>query len=742
MISRIRLVRYGLFQDRSFDFAPVTIFLGPNESGKSTLFDALFDSTTVAPGTHGKVKRNVARYGKGREVVVEGTIPPPEISPEEFLSVLAVDSGDLTVPEGRGPWIDRLKAQLFTDGVDPLEIAQELAKEASEKKSAGHIKEYLRLQKQEEEIRSSLEEALARRREMVQRRKEADDAAKTRGRKERELATVAEERRSKKALLQSGEQQLRRRQIRQALSEAADLLGVEGELERDSYPGDADAEELRNLLHRREEAEADLREAEQILRTTEMRLSEVRSSLAEVERRGARLRQQVPLAQSLREILDRGFGTGSLRRRLIFLSLALLAGFGTAATAVFLMSPPESFLAGAGGALVTGLLLIAGLIRRGPSLGEIRDRWLAATGDSLSAESPEGLRRELSGVESVLDHVERELQEHQERLTSLGREADGLRDSYYRRENDLRQIATALEQWASRFSVKTPEEGLRKASRGRELGQRRSLLYDHLEPWKDEFGVEDLGALREELRLQAGALEEAVASTGRLEATDLKALRREVEALEENEEELRREIQQLETEEAAKRATYSELFAGLPEQILAGQRALTSTQGELRRLDRRRRGAGIASEIFARLAEDSTLALGDLAGELGATYRKITGSDAGVLIDRIDPREASAVDAGGTSRGLADLSQGTQDVLMWSFRIEMARKARPEPAILVLDDPFLAVDPERRSNCLSVLKERLVDHGWQVILLTKDEPLAMEARNLHPESVVHTLKRR
>ena len=735
------MLRFGLFQDRSFALAPVTVFLGPNESGKSTLFDALFDSITAAPGTHGKVKRNAARYGKEREVVLEGSIPHPEISPEEFLSVLAVDSGDLTVPEGRGPWIDRLKAQLFTDGVDPGEIAQELAKEASQKRSAGHIKEYLRLKEQEEEVENSLRELLDRRQEMVQRRKEADEAATSRRQKEIELSQAAGELRSKRALLQGAEHQLRRRQIRQALSEANDLRSVEAELDRESYPREGDTEELRGYMKQREEAEARLREVEQSLRTTELRQSEAQSALAQVERRGGRLRQQVPLAQSLRERIEKGFGAASFRRRLLFLSVALVVGIGTVATILFLFGPPETYIAGVAGGTLTAVLVVAGLIRRGPSLAEIRDRWLAATGEALSAESPEGLRRELSGVESVLEHVDREVREYQERLEVLNRESEALQDSCYRREAELREIVGRIGKWTARFGVTTFEEGLRKASRRRELEQRRSLLQEHLAPWQEEMRVEGLGALQEELRLQVGAHEETGAAV-HLEPSELQALRREVKELETRGEELRRDIRILETEEGTKRGTYSELFAGLPQQILSNQRALNAIRADLGRLERRRRGAGIASEIFGRLAEDSSLALGDLAEELGATYRRITGSDSGIQIDRIDPQGASAVDAGGTTRALADLSQGTQDVLMWSFRLEMARKARPEPAILVLDDPFLAVDPERRSNCLSVLKERLLDHGWQVVLLTKDEDLAREAKELHPESLLHRLDRR
>ena len=41
MLKTLHLTRFGKFRERQFEFEAVTLFHGPNESGKSTLFDAL-----------------------------------------------------------------------------------------------------------------------------------------------------------------------------------------------------------------------------------------------------------------------------------------------------------------------------------------------------------------------------------------------------------------------------------------------------------------------------------------------------------------------------------------------------------------------------------------------------------------------------------------------------------------------------------------------------------------------------
>jgi DNA repair exonuclease SbcCD ATPase subunit len=740
MISKIVLPRYGCFTDAAFEIGQVTVFSGPNESGKSTLFDALFDAITEAPGTHGKVKANTGRYGKERQVLLEGSLPPPEISPEEFLSILAVDSGDLTVPEGRGPWLDRLKAQLFTDGVDPGGLARELAAEATERKSARHMREHQGLIERRRELVDAHQRALERRNDMVGRRKEADAAATRRRGLEERLAKVVAGRKAAETTLAVVEQQWRRRQLGQALGEIGDLTRIEGQLAQASFPGEEALREVEALVKRREETLSALAEGTREVETCRNRFDEATSELSALEAEAGALRHQIPLAQSLRGILEEQFGSrASVRRTVTLVGGVTLMLLSVAAGLLFFEGAQKLWLS-AGGGLVGLLIVLLGLRRRGPGISDIKDRWTAATGKTLLSEGVEGLVRELSGIESVLQHLEGQLSEARRSVEQSGK---SLRDAESRTrllEERRKEATTLLDRWLAEHRAATPEEAARRGQERRELEQRVNLIREHLKPWQEELGVTDLGVLREELRAQLGSLD-ALSAQSVVEESDVPNLRRRVTDLKAEEQALRETIQVLDTEEKSKRATYSEVFAGLPEQILSIERELEATEARIAHLDRRRRSAAIASTIFEQLSADATIQLEGLAQELGEAYRGITGSEALVVLGSIDAKEASAVDAGGTTRSIAELSQGTKDVLMWTFRIAMAKKARSEPAIFVLDDPFLAVDNARIRKCLLLLRESLVAEGWQVVLLTKDRNLAEAATKLHPKSILHELNR-
>ena len=67
MIEHLHLKRFGRFTDRAFPFAPSVVFHGPNESGKTTIFDALFTTLCKVPKV-GAYKTDIyQRYGDAME---------------------------------------------------------------------------------------------------------------------------------------------------------------------------------------------------------------------------------------------------------------------------------------------------------------------------------------------------------------------------------------------------------------------------------------------------------------------------------------------------------------------------------------------------------------------------------------------------------------------------------------------------------------------------------------------------
>ena len=69
MIRRLELPDFGKFRKTGLDLGPFTIITGPNEAGKTTVFDALFDALCAESRHEGRPlwKNLAARYGALRK---------------------------------------------------------------------------------------------------------------------------------------------------------------------------------------------------------------------------------------------------------------------------------------------------------------------------------------------------------------------------------------------------------------------------------------------------------------------------------------------------------------------------------------------------------------------------------------------------------------------------------------------------------------------------------------------------
>jgi uncharacterized protein YhaN len=87
------------------------------------------------------------------------------------------------------------------------------------------------------------------------------------------------------------------------------------------------------------------------------------------------------------------------------------------------------------------------------------------------------------------------------------------------------------------------------------------------------------------------------------------------------------------------------------------------------------------------------------------------------------------------------LSSGTRDAFLLAARLALARKSTGRRALIVLDEPFIALDRKRTGRALSVLKAFFEKTGWQIILFTKDEALEKQVRAVFGENLlVHELR--
>ena len=134
-----------------------------------------------------------------------------------------------------------------------------------------------------------------------------------------------------------------------------------------------------------------------------------------------------------------------------------------------------------------------------------------------------------------------------------------------------------------------------------------------------------------------------------------------------------------------------------------------------------------ALEIFGRIESQEEQKLSELFdpdGPASRTFEQLTGGRYTQVAYDPDAHDLVVERQDGREFRPEVLSQGTKDQLYFATRISLAQQLLGStPGFLLLDDPFLAADPDRLNQGFQMLQE-LADDGWQILYLTAKQEVS------------------
>ena len=690
MITVMRLERFGAFIDRELEFGTVTLFVGPNESGKTTIVDALCDVLCKPRSNRRAGKRLALRYGTDRRVSAEFDGEPMTIPEDAFYDLFAIRSGELNLDVKPGSsWVETLKAELFTAGLDPKRMHAALGRRASNDGGSRHNRELRELREEQHQ--------LAERRDLLEERVVAARAAESAVAGQRaERSRLAAELDGLTRTLDERQRQARHRLHHAEHREAERLLQRFEELSREPDAVPASSGEAASRLQELSEA-------------SDAAAQEVTRARAELEQARRQLQDTAGGAPAHAASAEGASGIATV------VVLALLAG-GVLAVLVLILGLPMLAAVTAGVAATAGTVAFAALIRqRAAGFASIREE---------------------------TDRAAERLRVRRERHDQLERELRG---------------------FLERYGAESKEQLLMQLGGARADESRRRDAEVELAAAARERGLRDLDTLRQMLREQlrdgprtpeASVSEEPVRSTvDSYPTTDEERLRARAVELRERLEELDEKVGRDREKAAALSAGAAEMTE-LNTRIAAADRRIASLE-----LDRR--AAGIAASLFARIADESTAALDELSADIGSRYTAVSGSAAaqGAVFTVGSPQssltpdpelsssvnlealeeEPLIVDAYGVARPADQLSQGTRDAYSLAARLALAERAQRGAGLLIMDEPFHAMDTTRMRRALRLIARFQERTGWQLVVMTTDERVALAVSTQFAGAQVHRL---
>ncbi|MDB5104626.1 MAG: hypothetical protein JWP91_2315, partial [Fibrobacteres bacterium] len=415
--------------------------------------------------------------------------------------------------------------------------------------------------------------------------------------------------------------------------------------------------------------------------------------------------------------------------------------------------------------LLIGTVLLAGQRARKIAAAEAlrnrlsawKDQWAvgalaspapSSSSASLSGSSPGMGVGEVSTLEGFVQAMEvcaRERDDLEAREADSTRRWDGLRETLERIDTAIKaiqeeeEIARRAERdWLARQGVADFETYLSQAARCKQVGSDLAKRRTELEILAGESGLE---AFRRDLRRKLQDLDqEGVAEKGRDEAA-LRRMRLRRQELQNTYEVLGRKEGDLIAQKERLAGEISGAMGKLAPEIVAWEDRLAEAEAEIRAKELDKRAASLVRDIFREIGDGADLMLKGLAGEMERMLGNILPKGRAVTLSGLEDRHIQVEDAAGGSRSLDQLSTGTRHAMVLAAKLAMALKHRQGPGILVLDEPFLAMDDERETRALELLRDFHDRNGWQIILLTKEIHLRDKVLGLFTDARVLELSR-
>lgn len=760
MITRLKLTNFGKFRGRDLELGPFTVICGPNEAGKTTVFDAIFESVCRRNDTKSAWKRLLERYGDERQAGVDWTPEDarPVFDDAQFLEIFAIRGGETSVralagDKGASAWADAAENALLNAGLNPARLA-----DALEGKTVTAAKESFnararKLKVRATELQARLDELTAKRDAIFAGERQSAELQAEIAAKRAELEAVSKKLADLKAKVEELSGACRLRDAQDGIKALRELAEARARLAEMKPFAKNDIGAYRALKERENNAAAIALASVGVLREKEASAAAIKRAVADLSAKEQKLKVRRVTAEALSAKLA-GYASGPDKIILVthmptrigiwLIGAALAAGSAWAGHNIPSYIAAALMLAGAAwaGYKISLKPMLAG--HRPEEMEKfiagLAAEWQAAAGEPMGVSRLEEVRNFFS--RAVADHEagletlkarQDEVANHDGAVTAA---AEALKD----RDAESKMLAGKAEEWLRERGcgsegdyIKGVEDYIALSGKADGLAQRVLMLRQRVNAPSDE-------ELKDRLFDEKEALERKGFDPEKADRPELERLEKRAAAMNDDAQTREKQLLGLGAQLDVARAAAGAKLEGMPEEINRIKSELAAIEDERADIELRKEACLMASGVFRQIAENSSAVFAELGKEVSATLAGALPSAAAEFKD-FDAAAATVTDAGGAQRPVDLLSAGTRDLFMLAARVALARRARKEedgPALLVLDEPFFTLDPERTAAALRLVAGFHKSSGWQVVILTKDPAIKNEAAlidGLHPRTI-------
>lgn len=765
----LKLESFGLFQNQSFPLQNVTVFYGPNETGKTTLFDAIVSSLIRIKGNSPYVRKLKDRYGDIRKADLAQV--PLDISPGKFLNSYAIREGKVTLDEESkesAELLNSIQKSLFDSGYNIRNLIEICQNRYSTKKSLTSGKELNKAKESYEEKLGLWEQAEEERIRTLA--LWADLPAKEREKKE--LGESLKRKENSILILKKQAEDLQAKQkhtnalhlLQSVLTWESQKVSVEEMKKWISSDKDKTVlkidEEIKNL---RLEQKDNLRKSQEISE----RLSVFQKEMGDHTLHKNKLSSYEGIAFDIQKKLGNiGFENApkiekvEWKKQILFAGISLLAsGFGLSLI-TYLKSYSSLLYVFAGLLSFTGLTLIVNFSRKLTIEVDSSklDKEFQALAEELTLRTDGFLRPLISSKEGIGDAISkfkeslasasRNLEQANERFQQNQELLARLRSEELKIGNELALKEKEYQEILISFGVKDLQAFQEKISNAKAEEQSFQHLHSQIQTALVDYQLKDTSALKIKLKDDLATFQKnSVPSDFSTEdKSKLKNLMIQMES-ETNEYHKLKEIY------FAKESELSGLVGGsqvkikdILEKCDRLRKEMEDAQFHLVQIEKNFTAYKALADIFSEMEAGSENQILSLVHSLSKRWNEILPAESIKKIEWNELGEMPKVyDKANVMRDVDMLSTGTKELFYFSLRLEYALRMSEEDHIkwLLLDEPFRHMDPTRMNSAVRYTLDFLRKEKWHAVFFTFDailkDEIVKNAKEMELDCILHPL---
>lgn len=727
MITKIHLNNFGRFRGVSYELAQTTIFFGPNEAGKTTIFDAI--ALEIAEKGKGKatgfLEEAKKRYGAKKNVVIE-MLPPVKMDYGKFANFFAIRSSRTEVQFGdEKRWEKEMRSRLLFGGFDMVELKNrfKILAETNQKDSYN---------RQIKEITDNLLKLV-----------ETLEVSKN---ELRDYASLVNELFATEKKLQQLEEKIAvkendNREFQKSLQEIEkELEGFYYQMWEDSYirykpieemiarlPRGLEEERLVEFRQRQEK----LRQKEEELRQEEKEIDFLRIQWERIQIKTEGIIQHRQENEQKRQAKRKA----ALLWKIIGV-LFLIISFGGALVSWVMQLAPW-YIWGIGGALFFLLGLGVELVGFF-SFREKEDALMVEEQKNLYNEALHvGLKSWPSSWENFVKMMDELSAQWKEKLSQYEKKREI-------KEREREQLERDIQKFCEDSGVNSLAEAMAliEQRKGLEAKKEGLLLALNNHVWREPH----LSLEENNQRILQRIGKNFLKTEGSFQ--NLEQKRR---VLLQNSERIREEIQHL----LRQKSDIKEYVGKLRQQLIQKEEMMQEYERlvrEKQKLEKKRslfvqelEATRKVLQILDQIETEQASVFQRLSMQVRDEFGEVFLPFQEIHVEGFSSESMFLPDVGGETRSLVFLSRGTQDIFYLALRLFLGKQMWDDnhvPGFFIFDEPFASLDKERMGIALQMLKRFQEKYQWQYIFFTKDEQLVqMIQEEKWPYVVVHELKR-